>query len=383
MPPAGGPDAPSPAAPSPDVPSPDRAIVAMLGDSRVFDTYYTTPAYEARYGYEKTFPHLLRGAFLRRPEASVDIVHIPDHFRGATVANNILRLALSDPAAAILVEGIWETILTKQHFIDYATRKVRAHPWRRGGALDLEFSSARLAELFMADELSVGPGTYRDRQEALVSYFRRRRRQIVWATLPIPPAGHMGGVHPAGNYKPIPQWGACLRSINEAVVPMVEAWGGLVLDLDSLMAEAGGADACLIDLWHFTPAFHAIIAARLEALIDGAIDIPAAGHVSHRCMVCGPVGDLPLALIGGPEERAAWHAEAPDARIGWELVPGEGPPPEAEALLLLGPPGAEREASARQLLSITGLQAVVLYPEELTPLDNPARADRDQHAILR
>lgn len=363
--------------------------VTILGDSRVFDTYYLTSAYgESRYGYDRTFPHLLRGALLRRATPPADVVHIPDHFRGASVDNNILRLALTDPTMVVLLEGIWETLLTKQHFIDYVTRKVRLHPWRRGGSLALEFSTAKLAELFMADELSVGPGAYRDRQERLVSYFRRRRRQVVWMTLPIPPRDHLGGVHLAGNYKPLPEWGDCLAALNAALVPMVEEWGGAVVDLNELMAAEGGAAGCLIDQWHFSPAFHAAIAARLEGLIGGGLDALPGDHVSRRCIVPGPVGELPLVLCGAPEARRDWRAANADARVAAEIGPdgigpGGAPPAPGAAIVLIDDPGPAREATARRLLAQAPADAVVLYPEELLPIDNPATADQAQHGVLR
>lgn len=358
--------------------------VAILGDSRVFDTYFLTPAYgENRYGYDATFPHLLRGKMLREPDPRADIVHIPDHFRGASIANNILRLALTDPAMVVLVEGIWESLLTKQHFIDYATRKIRLHPWRRGGSVDLEFSSAKLAALFVDGELSVGPDDYRDRQERLVSHFRRRRRQVVWATLPIPPADHLNGVHPAGNYKPIKEWGDCLRAINDALVPMIEVWGGIVLDLDELMRRHGGAAACLIDQWHFSASFHAVLADEIGELIDAGIRPLPADHVSHNVMLPGPIGDQPICLQGTAKERTAWRADNPEVTIAAEAAPGAAAGKDADIVLLLGAPDAAREETARRILAGSREDVVVIYPEELLPIKNPATADQTQHAILR
>ena len=66
-------------------------IVTIRGDSRAFDTYYTSAAYSVRYGYNSTFAPKWRAAALA--DAGYDVVHIPDHFRGGTVQNNSEDLA--------------------------------------------------------------------------------------------------------------------------------------------------------------------------------------------------------------------------------------------------------------------------------------------------
>ena len=154
-----------------------RHTVTVLGDSRAFDTYYTKANYAIRYGYDATFPHLWRSAALGNPGANYDVVHIPDHFRSGTVQNNIVRLALTNPSVIVLLDGIWETLLNKVYFIEYA----KTH------APDLEYSRERLVELFKSGKLSVSPVGFVERTRALVSYFRRRRRQAVYMTLPVPP----------------------------------------------------------------------------------------------------------------------------------------------------------------------------------------------------
>ena len=173
-----------------------RQVVAVLGDSRAFDTYYTSDAYKIRYGYDSTFPHIWRAAALADAQSGYDVVHIPDHFRGGTVQNNIVRLALTDPAVVVLLDGIWETLINKGHFIAYAEQN----------ALDEPFSHAGLVDLFKANRLSVSPQAFAERTRTLVSYFRRRRRQVIHMTLPVPPKAYIGSTYHAGGYKPLDDW---------------------------------------------------------------------------------------------------------------------------------------------------------------------------------
>ena len=224
---------------------PALPTVAILADSRGFDTYYLTAAYgDAAYGYQHTFPALLRRDLLSAAQPIADAIHIPDHFRAASVANNILRLALTDPDIVVLLDGIWETLLSKEHFLAYVQRQVQEHDWRGGAALDLSFSSRRLVDLFQAGELPVSPDAYANRLARILSYFRRRGRRCVWLTLPVPPRDHLDGLHYAGNYMTLPEWGECLAALNTRLVPLVERYGGTILDLDALMADAGGAADC-------------------------------------------------------------------------------------------------------------------------------------------
>lgn len=364
----------------------DLPVVAILGDSRAFDTYYVNPAYGASgYGYQHTFPALLRRMLLRRPEPFADAIHIPDHFRGATIENNIIRLALTEPSLVVLLDGIWESLLTKEQFLEYVAAKIRSHPWKEGAPLNLSFSSRRLAELFIAGELPVSPAGYARRQRKLISYFRRRRRQCLWLTLPIPPRHHLGGLHYAGNYLTIPEWGECLAAINAALVPMVEGYGARVLDLDALMRDHGGAAECLLDQWHFTPRFHATIAARLANIIDESraeLALPS-DHLSRRFMLSRrPEGDR-FGLYGELPACEAWIAAHPDVAAEVCAAGGQSPLPDHPVVLLLDGDEERREAEAIRLLEALRPDQIIVYAEELCPLVNPAGNERVAHGQLR
>ena len=117
--------------------------IAILADSRGFDTYFLNPAYgEAGYGYDRTFAFVLRRALLSEADPVADVCHIPDHFRAATIENNIIRLGLTDPAMVVLLDGIWETLLSKADFLRWAEREISDHEWRDGEKLDLSFDIA-------------------------------------------------------------------------------------------------------------------------------------------------------------------------------------------------------------------------------------------------
>jgi hypothetical protein len=301
--------------------------VTILGDSRAFDTYYTSDAYSVRYGYDSTFPHIWRAAALAEAGSGYDVVHIPDHFRGGTVQNNIVRLALTDPAVVVLLDGIWETLINKGHFIEYAEQH----------AVDEPFSRARLVDLFKANRLSVSPRAFAERTRTLVSYFRRRRRQVIHITLSVPPKAYIGSTYHAGDYKPHDDWAECLAAVNEAAAPIVRAYGGEVLDLTELMNETGGPAAALIDQWHFSPAFHEAIAARLAAMVtELATEWVGPDHVSHDFMLGPPVGSLP------PDVVVHSGSVDDEMQVLDGLAPGQ----------------------------------ILVYPEELGTVDNPRGNDR-------
>ena len=44
-------------------------------------------------------------------------------FEGGTIQNNIIRVALTDPAIVVVLDGIWETLINKGHYLAYAERK--------------------------------------------------------------------------------------------------------------------------------------------------------------------------------------------------------------------------------------------------------------------
>lgn len=310
----------------------DRRIITVLGDSRAFDTYYTSSRYSVRYGCDKTFPHVWRGIALSDPACGYDVVHIPDHFRGGTLQNNILRLALTDPAIIVVIDGIWETLLNKGHFLDYLER------FPGSGETEDDYNHARLVTLFREGKLPVSPSAYAEKQRRLVSYFRRRRRQIIWMTLPVPASNYVGSTFHAGDYRPIQNWDECLHIVNSAVVPVVEAYGGAVLDLTALMNEIGGERAALIDQWHFSEAFHALIARALDQLVRELLPgVQGPNHISCDYMLAAEQPD-PI-----PEEIVVFDPESGD-----EL----------------------------QVLKTLPESHILLYPSEFGEIDNPRGNDR-------
>ncbi|HUT49665.1 MAG TPA: hypothetical protein VM325_10005 [Alphaproteobacteria bacterium] len=312
-------------------------IAAVLGDSRAFDTYFVNADYAQRYGYDKTFPHLWRKRVLSDPAAGYDVVHIPDHFRGGTVQNNIVRLALTDPSVVVVLDGIWETLLNKRHILDFAERRIRAHDAAGSDALTLTYGPLSLAELFKAGELSVSPQNFAERTRALISYFRRRQRQVIVMTLPVPPKSYVGSTYHAGDYRPPPGWDECLAAMNAATLPVIESYGAHILDLTVLMDDLGGPRQALIDQWHFSPAFHARLAEALDDQVRALLpDAPGPDHVSHKFMLGPATGAVPPEVI----------------------VHAGGAGDELAALAALGP------------------GQILVYPGELSGIDNPRGNDR-------
>lgn len=317
--------------------------VSILGDSRVFDTYYTGDDYAVRYGYDSTFPHLWRKAVLTNSQPTYDVVHIPDHFRGGTVQNNIVRLALTNPAVVVVVDGIWETLINKRHFLDYVERKLRGAGSKIGAELTFDFSARKLVDLFVENELSVSPRAFAERARRLVSYFRRRRREVVWLTLPVVPKRYVGTTFHAGGYRPIENWDECLAAMNEAALPVMEAYGCEVVDLTELMASFGGPDRALIDQWHFSPEFHAHLAEVLDERCCGLVErAPAPDHVSHRYMLGR--GDAEI------EEHVFVHRSdvGDEARLLAELPPTDILVYAAEIETIDNPRGHDRAEFERQ-----------------------------------
>ncbi|MCW5771389.1 MAG: hypothetical protein KIT16_07115 [Rhodospirillaceae bacterium] len=378
-----------------------RRMVAVLGDSRAFDTYYVNESYprHARYGYDKTFAHLLSRSASFAPSRNRDVVLIPDHFRGGTVESNIIRLALTDPDVVVLCDGIWETLVNKDWFLEWVAAKVRAPSATRDGAIDLTYSSEILAKLFVAGELPVAPQKYAAKQRRIISYFRRRRRQCIWLGLTTPPRDYLGRLHYAGNYRCIPEWDECLRAVNAAMRPVIRAYGAEWLDLDDLVQANGGYAAALIDQWHFSIQFHAAIASELEARLARLLgDSPISrDHVSRGFLLASAPGDTPLALYGRSDRVAQWRAANRAARSVAVLGAAESEPADADLpvvtvgeigrlgisciVLTEGPDTpAEEETS---LLERLPAETILLYPSELGAIDNPVGSDREQHARLR
>jgi hypothetical protein len=163
--------------------------ISILGDSRAFDTYYTNNRYDERYGYDKTFPHLWRRIALLDQSASYDVIHIPDHFRSRTVQNNIIRLGLTNPAIVFVLDGIWESLLNKNHFVEFVETRLRALPKSENSIIELRYSPSDLVKLFKENQLSVSPDQFGERARHIVSYFlalsrrswrRAIRRGVVW-----------------------------------------------------------------------------------------------------------------------------------------------------------------------------------------------------------
>ena len=311
--------------------------VTILGDSRVFDTYFTNAKYEQRYGYDQTFPHIWRGRLLANSDAGYDVVHIPDHFRSGTIQNNIVRLALTNPAVVVIVDGIWETLLNKGHFLEYAERKVRSHSQSTSEPLNLTFASNRLVELYRAGELSVSPQGFAERIRVLVSYFRRRRRQVIVATVPVLPKEYIGNTYHAGEYQPLPDWDEVCAALNETTEATVEAYGGHVLNLTSLVDQQGGPAQAFIDQWHFSSAFHNHLAGALDMRVQALLpETPDEHHVSHEYML-GPISNA------GRPEVAVYTGDA---------------------------------AGELDALANLGSDQILVYPEELSDIVNPVGNDR-------
>jgi hypothetical protein len=364
-----------------------RRNVAILADSRGFDTYFANDNYAEVYGIDRTYPFLLRSRFLSDPDCSLDVAHIPDHFRSGAIENNILRLALLDPAVVILHDGLWETLLTREHYLEYVTRRVSNFHLRDGRTLDLALNSETLVNLFVANELAIGPRVYADRIRRLVSYFARRRRPCVWINLTVPDATHLDRIHHAGNYRCLPEWERCLVAVNEAVSAAVTAYGAVVFDVDRLMRAEGGPARCLIDQWHFSPQFHARVAETLHGLVrDLARRAPASDHVSSQFMTGRIRRPASVALAGTAAALSAWDNTIPGiTAVAWISERPEAPPlpglaPRAEdeiadvdaSVIVLVGGAAEQEATELRLIPRLAPHQIMVRAEEIGGIVNAA-----------
>lgn len=350
--------------------SDEREIVAVLTDSRGFDTYYLNDRYESWYGADRIFPALLRRHLLGRKDPPLDAVHIPDHFRSGTVENNLLRLGLCDPVHVVLCDGIWETLLNRGHLVDYVTARIGDAVLDAPDPVRLDLSHETVTRLFLENRLPVSPGRYADRIGRIASYFARRRRRLCWLSLLIPDPAHKAGVHYAGDYRYPPGWQRCLAAVNERVKTALDAWGATYVDLDPLMCRAGGEAAALLDQWHFTADFHALVAEALDDLVTGEFashDPLSADHVSHRFMVPGKVGAGPLYAVG--DAAVEWCRKTAESH-GAEPV-NENAVALADAALVVVDPPETRDVTARRLLSACPASTIVVYPEEIAGIDNP------------
>lgn len=348
------------------------ANITILGDSRVFDTYYYNSSYEKGYGLDKTFPFLLRRRFFEAGN-DLDIVHIPDHFRSGTVQNNILRMALTNPACVILCNGIWETLVNKGHFLEYVERRLKEHSTASGVEMHFTYSGSELVKLFVAGELSNSPAKYAERQRSIISYFLRRRRQAVNISLAKPDATHLDRLHYAGQHQLVDEWDLCLDALNQAVAPVLRDYGAYGLDGHALMQDNGGQSVCLIDQWHFSVSFHSALSdalARLlpEVLKQAAMDVD---HISNRYMVPGGGFHDPVAVYGSADDAQRLCLDAP----GVEIVVtsedvGELAASGCRIVVLCGEP-YERVEVELELLATLGSDCIVVYPEELITVQNP------------
>lgn len=343
----------------------NKAKIAILGDSRTFDTYYYNSQYKERYGYDKTFPFLLQKTVWANSGGTMDVIHIPDHFRSRSIENNILRLALTDPSIIIMCNGIWETLLTRQVFMEYAAAKAGAH--YEGRELKLEYNSRITADLFKANELSVSPKKYFSEQRRIVSYFRRRQRRCVLMALPVPPPTHLGGMHYAGNYRCPPEWGECLEVLNDTIKPLAKDYGASIVDLHGLMIKNGGFEKNLIDQWHFSVSFHAVLADYLRNFLNESPDLPGipGDHVSHEFMLHRYIGKNTLLVYGNGAAAADWVKGHSDVGVEASVSNVKDIKKAKSKIVLSVEPHESREESAVKILREIPEDKILLYPEEL------------------
>ena len=352
-------------------------LLAILGDSRCFDTYFVNPHYESPYGYQATFPHLLRKRLMLSSHGHLDAVHIPDHFRGGAVENNIIRLALCDPDLVILCDGIWDTILKKDHFLEYVAREIRSHDPRNPTPLTLSFSTRSVADLYLSDKLSISPTLYAARIAQIASYFVRRRRIVAWMNLCVPERGHMSGLHFAGEYRPPPEWQECLIAVNRRVNDALTMLGAEIIDVDGMMRERGGAKRALIDQWHYSAEFHEHLSKAIEswALARTATGTLGSDHASRQVMLPGPPKDLSIVVIGDEPFLCAAESEGDALKVETTIALDKIQQADWHAfhsrlVVLAVPPGC-RDATAVDLLQRLSSDWSVLYPDEIAALHNP------------
>jgi len=338
--------------------SPDISV-AVLADSRGLDTYYLNDRYSESYGIDRVFATRLNNCLRDRFGDGAGSILIPDHFRNGTIETKILRLALNDPSHVLLCDGIWETLLNREKYFEEAAGLGVLD----AGVFGTDDEAARqeagrvLTDLFMAGKLSVSPEGFAEQMNTIAGYFARRRRNTGWLSLIVPPVDHRGGVHYAGNYYPLPGWADCLRAINDAARTVLHRWGGCYVDLDPLVAAAGGIDMALLDQWHFSAAFHDRVAQSLAESVCGDWSVPESvrdkAHVSHQAIVPGRTGSAALCLYDPDGKGPAGMPAVSDAELA-DL--------ENTAIVVTG---QDREVVACDLLKRTDLSNIVLYLEEL------------------
>lgn len=351
-----------------------EGVVAVLTDSRGFDTYYLNDRYEAWYGADKAFPAVLGHRLLLDPSCALHAVQIPDHFRSGTVENNLLRLGLCDPSYVVLCDGIWETLINREHLVDYVTDRIRERSLSDDDPLEIEVSHKAVTRLYLSNALSVSPARYAERIERLVSFFVRRRRNICWLSLLVPAPSHKNRIHYAGDYKCSPEWQQCLNAINHGIEDVLGRWGATYVDLQALMEESGGESACLLDQWHFTEAFHSRVADKLFGVIsrelEAVVPLPP-DHASRNFIVPGKAGDTPMVVVG--EGNDLWCRDMGDNFEARPVSLEAAADARADVILLTEPVGT-RDSVARELLATCAANTIVVYPDEIDGIKNAPEA---------
>lgn len=353
--------------------------IAILGDSRTFDTYYVNERYVEPYGYDKTFASIWSRAGRLSSQVPCEVIHIPDHFRGGTIENNITRLALCDPDVVVLCDGIWETLLNKQQFIDYAAKKIGSHDVRSEGELILRFSTQSMAELFIQGELNDSPDLYAARITRIASYFVRRNRRVFWMNLCVPGPDHLDRLHYAGNYVCAPEWDQCLSAVNTAVERCLAQIGAGVIDVHRYMEEFGGPSAALLDQWHYTASFHAYLATVLPSYLTQQA-VAAVDHedISHQVMYrCGK-WPLKVVLIGAAvsEHFLARHDRLQIVHHAVSVDALSGDLEQFDCILYSGG-HADLQRDTPRIKARFGVGAVIVQVDEIDGVDNPMPASRD------
>lgn len=365
--------------------------VSVLADSRGFDTYYVNSRYLESYGYHETFPYLLSREFA--VQGIHELVHIPDHYRGGTVQNNIIRLALTKPELIVLLNGIWETLLTREMFLDYVKGEIgqKRHP--SSTPLDFRFSSEELVRLFLTDKLANSPAKYIERERRVCSFFLRRGRGAIVFGLPVTPKHHLDGIHFAGNYRCLPEWGHCLEALNTEMLELSRIYGCRYFDTNALMTACGGASECLIDQWHFSRHFHRQIACHLRACILGMKERPPLSGAQHKYYMPGVSLDEACLVLGTGETARDWVRSHPEHRVvafvtdeladepsvdGIPVIRNEAVAKAGVRVLVL-PDGHQTPWTVEALAatSFCAVGGVLLYPAEIEELSNPVGRGAD------
>lgn len=334
--------------------SPSDITVAVLADSRGLDTYYLNDRYDEYYGIDRVFATRLNHHLNKRDQKGALSVLIPDHFRNGTVETKIRRLALNNPSHVVLCDGIWETLLNREKYFQEAEVLNALPTGLFASENDSVVNEAGrvLTDLFKDEKLTVSPKQFSGQMNTIVGYFARRRRNVGWLSLVVPPVGHRDGVHYAGNYRPLPGWGDCLEAINQAARQTLAQWNGRYLDLDPIVEAAGGVDNALLDQWHFSSGFQDRVADFLAEEITGewslSASISSPEHLSHKVIVRGR-DDVDRVVFSGEPDPA-------DPTLATLR----------ETAIVVDAPMDKRDTVAQALLAQTDISNVVLYPEELS-----------------